>query len=343
MLRHYRALHENKEATGATPRNATRKQELDELLVNLVVKDTQPFSIVDGVGFKAFVAKLDPNYVLPTRQALKAMVEEKFESAKQKAKAKVGEVAAVSLTTDMWTFMNMDAYLAVMCHFLDDKARLNTVLLGVQSFPQSHTAENIACVKKSMMEEWGISNKVTCVVTDGAPNMVACVRELKLRHHICVAHTMNLVVKKSLDQHPVLSGIQAKAWKLVGYCRSSTTVKEKLSQVQRHLGLQELKLMQEVETRWNSTYLMLQRLMELREPVGAALAGLQTDIPILTSEEFEIVRGCLSLLIPFYHATVELSAEETVSASKVIPLLKVLEQSLQEEMAKPAPPASHEN
>ncbi|XP_038133603.1 E3 SUMO-protein ligase ZBED1-like, partial [Cyprinodon tularosa] len=193
-----------------------------------------------------------------------------------------------------------------------------------------------------MMEEWGISNKVTCMVTDGAPNMVACVRELKLRHHICVAHTMNLVVKKSLDQHPVLSGIRAKAQKLVGYFRSSTTAKEKLSQVQRHLGLQELKLMQEVETRWNSTYLMLQRLMELREPVGATLAGLQTDIPILTSEEFRIVRGCLSLLNPFYYATVELSAEETVSASKVIPLLKMLEQSLQEEMAKPAPPASHE-
>ncbi|XP_038132927.1 uncharacterized protein LOC119777994 [Cyprinodon tularosa] len=87
---------------------------------------------------------------------------------------------------------------------------------------------------------------------------------------------------------------------------------------------------------------MLQRLIELREPVGAALAGLQTDIPILTSEEFEIVRGCLSLLNPFYYATVELSAEETVSASKVIPLLKVLEQSLQEEMAKPAPPVSLE-
>lgn len=156
------------------------------------------------------------------------MVEAKYESAKQKAKAKVQKVAAVSLTSDMWTSINMDAYLAVTCHFVGENTRLGLVLLGVQAFPQSHTAENIACVKASLMEEWGITNKVTCMVTDGAPNMVACVRELKQRHHICIAHTLNLIVKKALDQHPVLSGIRAKARKLVGYFRTSATAKVSL-------------------------------------------------------------------------------------------------------------------
>ncbi|XP_034530089.1 uncharacterized protein LOC117805468 [Notolabrus celidotus] len=112
MLRHYRALHENKEETRALPSQATRKQELDEALVSMIVKDTQPFSVVDDVGFRTFVSKLDPNYILPTRQALKAMVEAKYETAKEKAKAKVEKAATVSLTSDMWTSINMDAYLA---------------------------------------------------------------------------------------------------------------------------------------------------------------------------------------------------------------------------------------
>ncbi|KAM8831632.1 E3 SUMO-protein ligase ZBED1-like [Spinachia spinachia] len=103
-----------------------------------------------------------------------------------------------------------------------------------------------------------------------------------------------------------------------------------------------LKLLQEVETRWNSTYLMLQRLVEQREPVGAALAGLHHDIPFLTAEEFHTVGGCLSLLSPFHDATVELSAEQNVSASKVVPLVKMLEQTLQEEMTKPAAAAALE-
>ncbi|KAI4823747.1 hypothetical protein KUCAC02_012317 [Chaenocephalus aceratus] len=70
MLRHYRAIHENKEGHGGGPAKArpTRKQDLDEALANLIVKDTQPFSVVEDVGFRACVALLDPNYVTPTRQ-----------------------------------------------------------------------------------------------------------------------------------------------------------------------------------------------------------------------------------------------------------------------------------
>lgn len=109
-------------------------------------------------------------------------------------------------------------------------------------------------------------------------------------------------------------------------------LKDRLTQVQLQMGRQPLKLIQEVETRWNSCFQMFQRLYELRELVGAALASLQTDIPPLTAEEYRNVGECLRVLSPFNDATVELSEEKRVSGSKVIPLLKMLEQSLQEEM-----------
>lgn len=153
------------------------------------------------------------------------MVEEKYQREKEKAKAAVQNVAAVSLTADMWTSINMDAYLAVTCHYLDRNTCLHSALLGAVKFPQAHTAENLAGVMTSLMEEWGITSKITCLVTDGAPNMIACGRDLRLRHAICIAHILNLTVKKALDLTPVLSSIRAKARKLVGYFRSSTTAK----------------------------------------------------------------------------------------------------------------------
>lgn len=76
------------------------------------------------------------------------------------------------------------------------------------------------------------------------------------------------------------------------------------------MGRPKLKLLQEVETRWNSAFHMLHRPVELREPVGAALASLDTDLPMLASEECANVTGCLSLLSPFNKATVELSHEK---------------------------------
>ncbi|XP_076866846.1 E3 SUMO-protein ligase ZBED1-like isoform X1 [Brachyhypopomus gauderio] len=263
-----------------------------------------------------FVATLDPTYVLPTRKAVKAMAEAKYQQEKEKAKAEVLKVPAVSLTADMWTSLNMDAYL---------------------KFPQAHTAENLACVKSSLMEEWGIKSKVTCLVTDGAS---ACGKNLKLRHAVCIAHTLNLVVKKALELTPVLSTIRTKARKLVGYFRSSTTANEKLDLVQEHMRKPKKKLIQEVETRWNSTFQMLERVAELGEPVGAALAALQTDIPALTSDDYNNICACLSILSPFHEATIELSEEKKVSGSKVVPSLKMVEKMLQEVAAKATVPIS---
>ncbi|KAJ8368492.1 hypothetical protein SKAU_G00085200 [Synaphobranchus kaupii] len=69
------------------------------------------------------------------------------------------KVVALSLTYGMWTSINMDAYLAVTCHYIDDHDKLGTVLLGVEKFSNSHTAANIAQVKTNLMEEWGITDK----------------------------------------------------------------------------------------------------------------------------------------------------------------------------------------
>ena len=86
---------------------------LDEALVDMVVFATQPLKVVEDKGFRAFVQKLDPTYILPTRQALQGMVEKRYQEAKEKAKQELETAQSVSLTADMWTSMNMEAYLGV--------------------------------------------------------------------------------------------------------------------------------------------------------------------------------------------------------------------------------------
>ncbi|XP_078800180.1 E3 SUMO-protein ligase ZBED1-like [Oryzias latipes] len=329
MMRHLRSVHHVESPQSANqafnpPCIVSRKQELDSALVDMIVMDAQPFSIVEDKGFKAFVNLLDPSYIIPNRKALRTMVEEKYKAKKEKALDVVSRASAVSLTADMWTSINMDAYLAVTCHFITEEVELASVVLGVLKFPQTHTAAHLAEAKNLLMEEWGIKGKVTGLVTDCAPNMVACANILLLRHIMCFAHMLNLVVKKSLAQTPELEDIRSKGRRIVGLFKSNTTAKEKLSEMQRQLARPEHKLIQEVETRWNSTFNMLERLFKEREPLGAALATLHTDLPPLTSEDYQAIHHCLSVLSPFQEATVELSTEKRVSASKVIPMVKML-------------------
>ncbi|TWW54923.1 hypothetical protein D4764_0190400 [Takifugu flavidus] len=135
-----------------------RKQEFDEALVDFIVKDSQPFTVVSDPGFRALVAKLDPTYTLPSRQTVKAMVERRYVEEKEKAKAALQNVDSVSLTADMWTSINMDAYLAVTCHAIH-AGELSTTLLGVRPFPISHTAENIAGTAREILREWALEEK----------------------------------------------------------------------------------------------------------------------------------------------------------------------------------------
>ncbi|XP_039616000.1 E3 SUMO-protein ligase ZBED1-like [Polypterus senegalus] len=342
MLRHLRSTHpgvtEEYDNPAVSAHTGTSKQgrqeELDEALVDMVIKDLQPFSTVEDKGFKAFVNKLDPSYILPTRKALKAMVQAKYCAAKEKAMAEVKQATYVSLTSDMWTSINMDGYLGVTCHYVTAEAKLATVLLCVSQFPQTHTAAHITESMSGLMTDWGISGKIHCMVTDNAANLVATAQLLKVRHVPCFAHTLNLVVKKAIDQTPKLQVIRQKARKIVSLFRSSCNAKEKLSEMQQLMGRPVQKVVQEVDTRWNSTYDMLQRLYDQREAVGAALSNLNTEVVPLTSGEYDIISECLTLLLPLKHATAEMSAEKMVSASKMIPLYRMLQHTISEKSTK---------
>lgn len=159
-----------------------RKKELDDALTNMIVKDIQPFSIVEDEGFREFVHKLDPTYTLPTRRALKAMVSEKYDQERQRVVAKLQDIKSVCLTADMWTSLTTESYLGVTCHYTNTNSTLATVLLAVSKFPEAHTADNIKDALENVILDWGLTGEVTSIVTDNAANIKLAIQKLGLRH-----------------------------------------------------------------------------------------------------------------------------------------------------------------
>lgn len=78
--------------------------------------------------------------------------------------------------------------------------------------------------------------------------------------------------------------------RLLPFFKSSITAKE-FWEVQEKMKKTVMKLIQEVDTRWNSTFLMFLHLFQEREAVGTALATLQTDVQPLSSEKYETGTG----------------------------------------------------
>lgn len=119
---------------------------------------------------------------------------------------------------------------------------------------------------------------------------------------------------------------QAKIKHIVSFFHHSVKATDKLGELQDQNGVQRKKLIMDVETRWNSTFYMMERFLEQHEAITTVLCMLGRAPMCLNSDELQVVKGTVSLLEPFEEATREISSEKFTSLSKVIPIAKALQE-----------------
>ncbi|CAH1113759.1 unnamed protein product [Psylliodes chrysocephalus] len=152
-----------------------------------------------------------------------------------------------------------------------------------------HTSKNLANEISNIAREWEITDKILLIVSDNASNIKgAIMNELNLKHFGCFAHTLNLIVNHSLDIPEILS-LLAKVRKVVAHFKRSALANEHIMKYQENMGNAPLKVLQDVATRWNSTYYMLERFLLLENALKSTIAILNKDIPILSGEEWKYV------------------------------------------------------
>lgn len=115
---------------------------------------------------------------------------------------------------------------------------------------------------------------------------------------------------------------------LVGHFKHSVFASEKLKELQTQMGLPVLKVIQDVSTRWNSSVHMLDRLVQIKAPLSAAMTFLPRAPDLLSALDWELITDCLPILKPFDVMTVELSGEIYPTLSSVIPLVRGLQHTL---------------
>ncbi|XP_046686971.1 zinc finger BED domain-containing protein 4-like [Homalodisca vitripennis] len=90
------------------------------------------------------------------------------------------------------------------------------------------------------------------------------------------------------------------------------------------MGLEPKKLIQEVSTRWNSTFYMVSRFVELQDAVKTTIALINKNLPVLSEEEWGLCKELSTILRPFEEVTSQISGERYVTGSQVIPLTRGL-------------------
>ncbi|KAG8238645.1 hypothetical protein J437_LFUL018477 [Ladona fulva] len=186
-----------------------------------------------------------------------------------------------------------------------------------------------------IIRKWGLEGKNVAVASDNAANMLSAARNPGWIHIPCFAYTLNLLVQNSLTE---IKDLQNRVKSVVEPFKRSSSANQKLKSLQGQTNYPTLK--QEMPTRWNSTYIMFQSVIENKEPLLAALALTDSKVN-LTLRDFNVMEQLYKLLVPLYAITIEISSEKQVTASKLIPfsqgILKYFElvemEALYEEVA----------
>ncbi|KAJ1691138.1 hypothetical protein LUZ63_015293 [Rhynchospora breviuscula] len=158
--------------------------------------------------------------------------------------------------------------------------------------------------------------KALCLVLDGSSANEACVKEMlsgpildtlpadgQLFHQRCGCHILNLIVQDGLA---VLDDEIKTIRETMKYIRHSQSRMEKFKRAAAQVKAPDKKPAWDVQTRWNSTYLMLQLAFELREAIER-FAILDKNSNLVADLDWNKMKALLDCLKVFYNATLTLS------------------------------------
>ena len=182
---------------------------------------------------------------------------------------------------------------------------MKTSVLSTRSERKSHTAVNLAAEMSKCLEEFDLVQKMSAVVTDNAKNVTNSVAIAEAQKeveggHPCFAHSLNLVVKHSLEDDKASHKMISKVKNIVAFFRSSTQANDDLRELQKG---DYRKLKQQVETRWNSCFTMMKSYQNQHKSICIVLAQRERAYMCLNKEEFEKLNSTVSILGGFSSAT----------------------------------------
>ncbi|CAB4020764.1 zinc finger BED domain-containing 4-like [Paramuricea clavata] len=138
-------------------------------------------------------------------------------------------------------------------------------VLHASHFPGSHTGVNIAEMFCKICASWNIHKaRRELLVRDRAANMFVGSDLAEIPSIHCTIHQLQLVIEDAILSQLAIIDLLAKGRRLVTHFNHSALARKELKMLQEKQGKVLLLPIQDVPTRWNSAYLMMEHMVKLK-------------------------------------------------------------------------------
>ncbi|XP_028318369.1 zinc finger BED domain-containing protein 4-like [Gouania willdenowi] len=230
---------------------------LTDNVLNMLVKDMRPLSMVEGAGFQQMLKSFNPGYTIPSRMHFARLLDKKYNATVDQVKSRISAIdSKVALTADIWTSVATGRYMGITCHYIGIDWQMESICLSTMPLEERHTAQNIAGWLQEILDKFEIlPDKISAIVHDQhrgccSTTTVGPLSDAQVTH--CSLFSPLLLNTRSLPKQLELHDALLSILKEVNL----------LGQKQHQMGTPEHELIQDVSARWNSTYHMINRLLE---------------------------------------------------------------------------------
>ena len=251
--------------------NDPRAKAMSYKILEMIAIDNRPFSMVRDMGFSRLVHYVKPRYNIPSWSYFAGTVLPKmYDHVLNVIKEAVNSAVAISFTSDGWRAKNKDEFISLTAHCVFSDFKVQSLVLHTKPFIVSHTAVNINDMLNSMIDEFNIPvHKIHNIVHDNASNMtLAMVGMSDFNSLPCFIHTTQLVVNDGVLLQSSVNTIMSKCKKMGMHLSQSIPAARRLAEIQAELNKPKLKYIQEVSTRWDSEFLSLERVRNMKSELS---------------------------------------------------------------------------
>lgn len=309
------------------PGDVTLSRRIDKSILDLLIVDMLPFSIVEGEAFKRLNIG-DP--CRPSKHVPKSvdfyknnLMPETYEAVKRKVVSSLEQAEWISLATTEWSHPTKACGIqAVTGHFLHENQKHMLVL---HMSPQTSTKINLL----DLTRKFNIVDKVHLnVVNDVDDQSSEWFNVLQ-----CSSYLLEKVINESILSGDSIEILKRKCHSITDHFESSAQLMVNLHECQEICGLPQQKLFVDSQDCWTSTFLMWERIYEQK-----AALELYTqqygDLQVPSAYEWQQIEYLISMLKILYQAWLDINSD-AACVSLVIPLLTMLNAKFEPKPGEP--------